>query len=263
MLIAVLKKRRAALLLVIALLAMAGCTTATPSGSAKASASKALDQHVQLGLSYLGKGDRKMARTHLLKALEKDKRSAPAHNGMAMLFQLELENELADEHFRKAISYDKDFTAARNNYGVFLFQQERYEEAYRQFTAAGKDTAYDRRPQVFFSLGVTAERLGKTKEAEEAWIKAIALEPGYGMPYLELGEHFYNLQDYEKARGYLEYYDKTTRPQARSLWLDVRLSQHFGDRDRQASKGLALEKLFPGSRENQEYQEWLKHEAQR
>lgn len=249
------------LLLVLTVLVSAGCTTTITGRETKVSPDRALDTHINLGMQYLGEGNRDMARFHLLKALGFDSRSAAAHNGMALLFQMEMEHELADKHFRKAISSDSGFTTARNNYGVFLFKQQRYEEAFDQFAKAGDDTAYKMRPQVFYSLGVTAEQLGRFEAAEEAWGKALTLAPRYAKPYLELSEHYFLQKDFEKARNYLIAFDKLARPEPRSLWLAVRLADHFGNKDRLASKGLALEKLFPNSRENLEYQKWLKNDA--
>lgn len=243
---------------VIVLTWLAGCTSTTPTSRSGASPQKALEDHVQLGMNYISEGERKAARKHILRALAMDDHYAPAHNALALLFQLELEDELAEEHFRKAISYGDHYSAARNNYGVFLFKRERYKEAYKQFQAAAADTSYELRPQVYYSLGVTAEELGKSEEAEDAWLKAIALSPRYAMPYLEVADHYFRTGNYLGARNYLDRFDKLARPQARSLWLAVRLADRDGDRNMVASKGLALEKLFPNSRENREYQEWLK-----
>jgi type IV pilus assembly protein PilF len=237
---------------------LGGCTTTMDTRDTGASPERAVRDHVQLGLSYIGDGSRSLARHHILKALEIDKRSPAANNAMALLLQVELENGLAEEYFRKAISYDKKFTPARNNYGVFLFKQERFDDAYDQFFAASKDVNYELRPQVFYSLGVTAERVGKHEQAAEAWTRAIALLPRFAPPYLELAEHYYLQKEFIKARNYLNSFDKLSKPDPKGLWLAVRLADHFGDKDRKASKGLALEKLFPNSRENLEYQEWLK-----
>jgi type IV pilus assembly protein PilF len=247
--------------LLVLVAALGGCVS-TSDQKGQPNPNAALQQHVQLGVTYLGEGNRQMARVHLLKALELDKNSAAAHNGMALLFQLEKEDKLADQHFRKAIASDKNFTAARNNYGVFLFKAQRYSDAYRQFEAASEDTAYQLRPQVFHSLGVCAERLEKPKEAQAAWLRAIELKPDFAMPYLELAEHYYNANDFNQASRYYRAFDQLSKPHPRGLWLAVRLANHSGDKDQQASKGLALEKLFPASKQNREYQEWLKNEAQ-
>lgn len=238
------------------------------SSASKASASRhdrkrdknieAAETYVQLGLGYLGKGDRQRARFNLLKALEKDKRSGAAHNGLALLFQLEDENELAEEHFKKAVNYAPEQTRLRYNYSVFLLRQQRYEDASEQFLIASKDINYARRGHVFFSIGLIARQLGKTDEAQEAWEKAIKLSPRLAGPFLELAEVYFKMGDYPKAKRYLEHYDSLTKPSPRALWLAVRLEHAFGNKDGEASKAMALKNLFPYAKETIEYKAWMK-----
>ena len=248
--------------LLLALLALAGCAP-QPSATGRAvpvSMEQALADHIQLGLSYIGEGNRDSARHHLHKALEIDANSAGVHNGLALLYQMEQESELAERHYKRAIALDRNYTRAHNNYGVFLVQQQRVDEAHRQFQLATRDIGYDQRPQAFLSLGVTANMLGREQEAVEAWSRAIALDPRLPLPYLELADYQYRLRDYPQARRYLAGYDNLAGPSARSLWLGLRLEHHFGNRDGVASKALALSKLFPYSQEYLEYQEWLENE---
>ena len=121
---------------------------------------EAAETYVQLGLGYLRRGERQRARTNLLKALEKDKRSANAHNALALLLQAEGESELAEEHFKKAIAYEPGLTSVRYNYASFLIRQKRYADAEKQFLMAADDVNYARRGQVFYSLGLIAKQLG-------------------------------------------------------------------------------------------------------
>lgn len=251
------------LAVLLAVLVAPGCTTTqsnTANRTSPVSMDQALEDHVQLGLSYIGQGNREAARHHLNKALEIDGNHAGVHNGLALLYQMEQENELAERHFRRAISIDRNHSRARNNYGVFLAQQQRVEEAHSQFKTVTRDTNYEMRPQAFLSLGVTASRLGLEEEAVEAWSRAIALNPRLSAPYLELADYQFGKGDYPLARRYLEAYDSLARPSARSLWLGLRLERRFGNQDGVASKGLALSKLFPYSQENLEYQEWLEND---
>ncbi len=261
------------MLALIALLWVAGCTTTTTtttgsrtmttSGPSEKSererSQEALDNYVQLGLGYIGRGDRDLARRSLLRALEIDGRSAAAHNGMALLYQMERDPEPAEDHFRTALRNDRDFTQARNNYGVFLASQERYQEAYEQFRIAAADANYALRPQVFLSLGLIAQRLGKEEEAREAWERAIVLRPDLSAAHLELAEYHLAAQDYPQAKRHLAAYERLAKPSARSLWLAVRVEAAFGNANGVASKGLALRKLFPYAEETLEYQQWLEH----
>ncbi len=219
---------------------------------------EAAETFVQLGVGYLGKGDRQLARFNLLKALSRDDRSGSAHNAMALLYQLEKENTLAEEHFLKAIRYEPELTRVKNNYAVFLYRQQRYEEAYKLFVVASEDINYNRRGQIFFSMGQVAKYLGKGDEAQKAWEKSINLNPQLAESYLELAGVYFKAGDYPKTKRYLNRYEALSRPSPRGLWLAVRLERAFGNKDGEASKGLALKKMFPYSKENLEYKEWLK-----
>ncbi len=246
-------------LVVAALLAvslLAGCVSSTRDAD-RASMKEALQDYIQLGLGYLGEGDRDSARYHLQKAQKIDNRAPGVHNGLALLYQVEMEYELADEHYRKALSLDPRFTRARNNYGVFLYQRERYEEAYEQFSRAAADTDYRLRAQAFLSKGIVARQLGRQDEAVEAWRRALALNPRLATAYLELASHYYAQEDYVQARRMLEQYDERAQPSSRSLWLGVRIEHAFGNRDARESHAMALQKLFPYSSEALEYQQWL------
>ncbi len=255
-------------LLALIVAVTAGCSTTSKTTSTTLTTSspdkktekdrkqEAVANYVQVGLGYIGQRNRDQARLNLLRALEIDGRSPAAHNGMALLFQLEKDPKGAEEHFRKALGYDGGFTQARNNYGVFLATQERYQEAFAQFEIASRDVNYTLRPQVFSSLGAMANRLGRAEEAKDAWERAIALDPSLPGPYLELAEHHFSRSEPPVAKRYLAAYGQLAKPSARSLWLEVRMEAAFGNENGVASKGLALRKLFPHAAETVEYQKW-------
>lgn len=258
---------RGVLLAVVAAIAV-GCTTTTKTTSstlttsspnqksAKERRQDALASYVQVALGYIGQGNRDQARLNLLRALEIDGRSAAAHNGMALLYQLEKDPRHAEEHFRKALRYDSGFTQARNNFGVFLATQKRYREAFDQFEIAARDVNYNLRPQVFVSLGVMAEKLERPEVARDAWERAIALDPALPAPYLELAEYHFERKDYPLAKRLLDAHGQLAKPSARSLWLEIRVEDAFGNSDGVASKGLALRKLFPYAEETVAYRQW-------
>ena len=99
----------------------------------------ARDAYIQLGIGYLQQGNTGRAKSPLKKALELDSSNADAHAALALVFQQEMESELADEHFRKALSARSDDTRILNNYGGFLYEQKRYPEAKVRFEQAAKD----------------------------------------------------------------------------------------------------------------------------
>lgn len=259
--------RTGSLVALVAVLATACTTTTKTTGSSLATSNpgkkteaerrqEAVANYVQVGLGYIGQRNRDQARLNLLRALEIDSRSPAAHNAMALLYQLERDPAHAERHFRNALRYDPGFTQARNNYGVFLASEGRYEEALAAFETASRDTNYNLRPQVFSSLGTVANRLGRSEDARAAWERAIALDPTLAGPYLELAEFHFTRGDYPLAKRYLTAHGTVARPSARSLWLEVRVEDAFGNANGVASKGLALRNLFPYAAETIEYLEW-------
>jgi type IV pilus assembly protein PilF len=218
---------------------------------------EALELSIKLGLGYLREGNREGARLHMQKAIDADPRSAGANNGMALLYQLEKENALAEEHYLKALKFDPTFTAARNNYAIFLLRAGQNEKAYKELTRAASDLKYARRARVYLSLGQAAQRLGKTEEAIAAWEKSLNINPSMSPSYIELATVYFEKNDLPRAKRYLTRYEELTGPRARALWLAVRLEHAFGNKSGEASKALALEKMFPYSQQYLDYKQWL------
>ena len=246
---------------------LVGCTTTTTNPIVQKSEvdrEKILENRLQLALGYMEEGNNERAREHLNKAMEVNSRSPEVHDVWGLLYQREQEFEAAESHYRKALSYDPTFTRGRNNYGLFLFHLNRVEEAYQQFVLGVEDLGYPRRAELFYKVGITALKLNKNREAEDAFTKAAVLNPQMSAAYLELSEIAYTQEDYPRSKFLLNKYI-ITKPNTspRGLWLGVRLEHSLGNKDAEASQGMALRNLFPDSKENKEYQSWLKNERKK
>ncbi len=160
---------RCVLLVVVAALFVTGCVSDGGKPKRPVDKVKSLDLHIQLARGYIDRGNRESARHHLRKAADIDKNSPEATETMARLYQLEGESKLAEETFKKAIKAKKNFTLARNDFGVFLFGAKRYEEALAQFELAASDLDYDGRAGALVNVGRTALLLGKSDRAKAAF----------------------------------------------------------------------------------------------
>ncbi|MFN3358307.1 MAG: type IV pilus biogenesis/stability protein PilW, partial [Pseudomonas sp.] len=123
--------------------------------------------YVQLGLGYLRQGMSEQAKVPLKKALELDGSDADANAALALVFQAQAEPELAEQYFSKALASRPADPRLLNNYGSFLFEQKRYDQAARYFAQASADTLYPERSRVFENLGVTSMRLGQRDDARQ------------------------------------------------------------------------------------------------
>ncbi|MCP1420933.1 type IV pilus assembly protein PilF [Pseudomonas laurylsulfativorans] len=209
--------------------------------------------YVQLGIGYLQQGMTERAKVPLRKALELDGSDPDANAALALVFQAEMEPELADEHFRKALSSRPGDARILNNYGSFLFGQERYKQAYERFEQAAADTLYPERSRVFENLGMTAAKLGERDLARQQLEKALRLNRQQPRALLEMAELSYEDRHYVPARDYYDGFSQLSEQNARSLLLGIRLAKVFEDRDKAASKGLQLKRLYPGTPEYQQY----------
>ena len=159
---------RLALLLLVTGLA-AGCVSSghdSPLQTGKGR-EEARAAYVQLGLGYLRQGMSEQAKVPLRKAIELDRDDADANAALALVFQAQAEPELADQYFNKALASRPADPRLLNNYGSFLFEQKRYDQASRYFQQASADTLYPERSRVFENLGVTSKFLGLRASARQ------------------------------------------------------------------------------------------------
>ena len=245
---------RLALLLLLASLS-AGCVSS--GGHDPLQTSKGRDEaraaYVQLGMGYLHKGLTEQAKVPLSKALQLDSADADANAALGLVFQAEMEPELAEQHFRKALAARPGDARILNNYGSFLFQEKRYKDAYERFEQAAADSLYPERSRVFESLGMTAIKLGERDLARQQLEKSLRLNRQQPRALLEMAELSYEDRHYVPARDYYDRFSQLTEQNARSLLLGVRLAKVFEDRDKAASYGLQLKRLYPGTPEYQQY----------
>ncbi|MDM3870127.1 type IV pilus biogenesis/stability protein PilW [Porticoccus sp. W117] len=244
------------------LLAMSGCVTEeiTSRGPVEEiDKQKVLVKQIDLGFRYIGRNNLEKARFHLSKALNIDPKSARANTGFALIYNKEGESELADKHFRRALSGSGKNTQARFYYAVFLLEKQRIDEARAQLAKVTKDVDFNNRALAFLSLGQVETKLGNAQAARAAFDKALRLNGNMALAYLEIAELEYTDGNYQNSFNYLSNYRRLVpRPNARSLWLGVRVEHRRNNRDAEDSYGLALEKMFPGSKENLAYQQWRK-----
>ncbi|MCC2638110.1 MAG: type pilus biosis/stability protein PilW [Moraxellaceae bacterium] len=243
-------------------LLLSGCgSIVVEDGSRKTDPQAAARDRVALAAEYIRKGEDDKALGYLQLALKSDPDSAEAHNLMGVVLERDGSIAAADREFRKAIRLREDYSQAHNNYGSFLFRQQRYKDAMKQFEIAADDISYNRRGQAFESYGRSAWMLGDKEKAEQAFSRGLNFDANLPMATLYMGEIQLEQKNYEAARNLYKRYLQLTSdmPQsAQSLWLGIRLERRFGDKDALASYELALKRLYPESPEYKQYQMTLR-----
>lgn len=251
--------KRIGALLLVSLLAITGCTT-NATRDEIASPEAALDAYTRLGLQYLQAGDTVSAKNSLQRALTIDSSYAPAFNGLALVFQTESEPELAEEYFRKAISAEPQAAIYHNNFGAFLFAQQRYPEACTEIARATEDPFYNKRAQAFENLGRCYRLIDRNDAAEHAFARSLKLNPRRVQALVELSELLYLKGDLRGASTWYEQFSslveaKRTSHYPKSLWLGIRLARETGNAGKAAAYALILKNLYPQSPEYRSYKE--------
>lgn len=165
---------------------LAGCAT---SGSTSSQADDdAADAYTQLGVAYLERDNLTRAFSALDRALEINPRNAEALQALALVYQQQSENELANHYFQQAINTAPSLTRARNNYAAFLYQQGQFNAACEQLEIASHDAQYANRAQLFTNLGQCYLAADNIDEARKRLLRAVSIDPRSPRGYLLLAE---------------------------------------------------------------------------
>lgn len=236
---------------------LTSCVTTTTGGfNVDTSTGQAVRDYVQLATAYFDAGDLTGARRHVNNALALDDRHADAYTMLALISQQEGDVDLAEENFRRAIRLDRDNSRARNNYAAMLFGQQRYREAREQLEIVANDTGYDGRALAFENLGRSSERLGRDREAENAFTRALQLNGNLYVSALELSLLRLKRGDERGAREsfqrYLTIADFFKIPHTpRALLAGIQIGAYFNEQKMVDDFALILTTLY---RESPEYQ---------
>lgn len=238
-------------ILTLGLLAgLAGCVKTGPAGSDPELARRA---QLDLAKGYLQEGMTAQAKGPLQILLKNNSSDQEANEVLALVFQREMEPELADKYYRRALANKRE-ARTLNNYGSFLFEQENYTQAMEIYAEAAEDTMYSGRSWVFENMGNTALKLADPQQAERFYQRALRLNARQPVSLLELASLAYQQQNYVEAKNYYEIFTDLGEQNARSLLLGAQLARVFNDRDRAASLGLQLKRLYPASVEYKTFQ---------
>ncbi|MCQ1057034.1 type IV pilus biogenesis/stability protein PilW [Photobacterium sp. DNB23_23_1] len=238
---------------------MAGCVTVDESGNVPQSMNKieASEARVTLGLGYLEKGQWQRARDNFELALRYAPRYYRAQNAMAYYYQRVDEPESAETMYRQALKDSPKNGDVRNNYGVFLCSQGRYDDAINEFERAIKQPYYYLTSASYENAALCSLEQGNQPQARGYFEKALSYDPYRARSMLNLSKLDIETQNFKEARVRLFKFNKRYGYKADSLWLLIQLEQLAGS-DSQADKYAGILKAqYPNS---QQYQKYLANE---
>jgi len=239
---------------------LTGCSGISASSVFEKASRASVESYSELGIKYLQAGDTVSAKSALSQALDINPKHAPSLNGLALVFQTEAENALAESYFRDAVAADPSSAMIHNNFGAFLYAQKRYDEACVELSRATEDPFYSQRAQAFENLGRCYRLVGRNDAAIFVLQRALTLAPDRPLAMVELADLYLEQGNNDAASDwFLAFRDLVDRGQvdhfAKSLWVGVRLARIQANASRAATYGLLLKNLYPQSEEYKRYEE--------
>ena len=239
------------------LVGLQGCQTT--SNALTKNPEKAVEVRTQLAAEHIRTGDLDAAKRALDQALEVNSRDSMANMMMGVLLQQEgseINLNKADAYFKRSISSDSKNAQVRNNYGTYLYQMERYNEAIEQLSIAGSTLGYDQRGRSLENLGRIYLRVGNVAQAEKSFKQALQADRDAYIAMLELADLNYLRQQTADATALYEQYVRIAGQKnqgARALWVGIRLARANGDAMGMQVLVNQMRALFPDSEEYKRY----------
>ncbi len=241
------------ILWLLALLGLSACAQVPPGSNqeqgTRSDATYRAQIHTELAAHYFSRGQYRVAFTEVREALSSDPDYAPAYNVRALVHARLLEDEQAEDSFRKAMALSPNFSEVRNNYGYFLCQRQRYAEALPMFEAAVRNPLYPSPEKPLANGGYCALLKGDLPLAENFLLRALARARNQPTALLGMAEWEFRHDNFPAARSHLKLLQDTGEYKAQTAWLLLRLERAAGNRDPEAMYAGMLRRQYPESEE--------------
>jgi len=202
-----------------------------------------------VGVEYIHEGNFDKALDRLSTAMKADPDYQPVYGALGVIYQNLKQHDKAEKSFKKALQLDAGDSDALNNYGQFLCETERAEEANQYFMKAASNPLYKTPELPYTNAGICAKLHEQRDQAAEYFNMALSFNPRIPTALLQMAEISYDKGNYRAARDYLKRYLEVARQTAKSLWLGIRIEQELGDMNAVSSYALLLRNDFPRTEE--------------
>lgn len=218
-----------------------------PAGMAERSAKT----HTELGSLYLQAGNLAVALEEARLAAAIDPGYAPAFDLMGLVHMMLNERPQAQAAFERAIQLAPGDPQIANDYGWFLCQSGREQEAFKYFESAARNPLYKTPTRPYTNAGLCYLRIKDDKAAEENFQRAAMVDGTNAQAIYHLSNLAYRRGDHFNAKKLLGELHRLMEPNAESLWLGIRIERKIGDRQAEASYSSQLRRKFAGTPEYQ------------
>jgi type IV pilus assembly protein PilF len=133
--------------------------------------------NAKLGTAYLQQNKIELAKKKLLLALKQAPHDTKVHDALGYFFAHTGEPILAEKHYLYAIKQADEKGISWHSYGLFLYQQTRYQEALNYFLLAARDVNYLSVAKAYANASKAAVKLKQDKLAQQYRKNAFSHDP--------------------------------------------------------------------------------------
>jgi len=190
---------------------------------------RAARYNAELGKGYLREGAYEVAMDKFRRALQQDPDLPDAHVGIAQLYARLDQQDLAEQHFRKAVRLAPQRSEVLNDYAIYLCDHGRPQAAEKLFLQAAENPNYAA-PEVSYTFsGICAQRQNDLTKAKSYLQRALQINPRYPDALWALAKLALAEQNAVQAQDYLRRYHGVVPPNRESLQMAIQIEQKLGN----------------------------------
>ena len=210
---------------------------------------------LELATAYFQRGQTTTALDQVKLAIQADPNSSEAYALRGLIYANLGDPTLAEDSFRHALLINPTDADAMHNFGWYLCQQRRYDEADAMFARALAVPQYREQPRTLLAQGVCQASAGRLELADQTLQRSFELDASNPTTALNLADVLYRRGQYERARFYVRRVNaRTELSNPQTLWLAARIENRLGNVQGAQDFGTQLRNRFPDSREASAFQ---------
>ncbi|MEE2023446.1 type IV pilus biogenesis/stability protein PilW [Alkalimonas mucilaginosa] len=203
---------------------------------------------MSLGLNYLQRGENAQAIFNLERARILAPNLPEVYNALAYYYQSVNEAEQAEAAYKQALARDADNPDTYNNYGAFLCQQEKYDEAEVLLLTAIRRPGYIRVSESYENLALCQLQQNNFSRAQHYLESAVLHSSNRISSLLNLAALDYAMGRHQRARQHLTRIQRLGHVSADTALLSFLLADKELDSETQKNARELLLQVYPDSR---------------
>jgi type IV pilus assembly protein PilF len=209
---------------------------------------------MELAVGYFEEGKTSVALDELKQVIAIDPTFPEAYNLRGLIYMRLGDRGQAESSFQRAVALNPKDADTQHNYGWFLCQQGRYEDAQRAFDVAMANPLYAGRAKTLMAQGVCQARAGRTEDAEHSLSRSFELDAGNPVTTYNLAKVLYDRGQYTRAQFYIRRLNNTELGNAESLWLGIKVERRLHDDVAMRQLADQLKRRYAQSRQAADYE---------